>query len=194
MNQTCGKPIPLGGLLDYLEGELPESDDQELESHLFRCAICSSEAERLAGLLTSIADAAPTILSPSRFAGLEREGRIERINDMTPGQTAEVLFPESGRLLVHRLGGIDLGSARRVDIDVFESADSADSADSAESGRQALLHFEDVPFDAERGEVLVACQRHFADLFPPDIVLSVEVVSADQQEEIARYTVHHRLA
>ena len=65
MNQTCGKPIPLGGLLDYLEGELPESDDQELESHLFRCAICSSEAERLAGLLTSIADAAPTILSPS---------------------------------------------------------------------------------------------------------------------------------
>ena len=180
MNQTCGKPIPVGGLLDYLKGELPESDDQELESHLFRCAICSSEAERLAGLLTSIADAAPTILSPSRFAGLEREGRIERINDMTPGQTAEVLFPESGRLLVHRLGGIDLGSARRVDIDVFESADS---------GREALLHFEDVPFDAERGEVLVACQRHFADLFPPDIVLSVEVVS-----EVAPYTIHHRLA
>ena len=188
MNQTCGKPIPVGGLLDYLKGELPESDDQELESHLFRCAICSSEAERLAGLLTSIADAAPTILSPSRFAGLEREGRIERINEMTPGQTAEVVFPESGRLLVHRLGGIDLSRARRINIDVSDAADSADS------GREALLHFEDVPFDAERGEVLVACQSHFAELFPPDIVLSVEVVSADQQEEVARYNVHHRHA
>ncbi len=185
MNQTCGKPIPVGGLLDYLKGELPESDDQELESHLFRCATCSSEAERLAGLLTSIADAAPTILSPSRFAGLEREGRIERINEMIPGQTAEVLFPESGRLLVHRLGGIDLSSARRIDIDVAASADS---------GREALLHFEDVPFDAERGEVLVAFHSLFGELFPPDIVLSVEVVSADHLVEIARYTVHHRLA
>ena len=182
MKQTCGKPIPLGGLLDYLKGELPESDDQELESHLFRCAICSSEAERLAGLLTSIADAAPTILSPSRFAGLEREGRIERINEMTPGQTAEVLFPESGRLLVHRLGGIDLSRARRIDLEV-----------SAEGG-EAVWHLEDVPFDADRGEILVACQSHFAELFPPDIVFSVEVASADQQEEIARYTVHHRLA
>ena len=41
-------------------------------------------------------------------------------------------------------------------------------------------------FDAERGEVLVAYQSHFADLFPPDIVLSVEVVSADQREQVAR--------
>ena len=56
------------------------------------------------------------------------------------------------------------------------------------------MHFENVPFDAERGEVLVACQSHFADLFPPDIVFSVELVSADQQEEVARYTVLHRLA
>ena len=184
MKQTCGKSIPLGGLLDYLKGALPESDDQEIESHLFRCAICSAEAERIAGLLTSIADATPTILSPSRFAGLEREGRIERINVMTPGQTAEVLYPESGRVLVHRLGGVDLSSARRIDVEV-----------SAEGG-ETLWHLEDVPFDADRGEIFVACQSHFAEMFPPDIVFSVEVAvaSVDQQEELARYTVRHRLA
>ena len=182
MRQTCGEPVPFGEILDYLNGELRESDEHGLESHLFRCASCSSEAERLAGLATSIAVASPTILSPSRFAALEREGRIEDVNVMTPGQTAEVRFPESGRLLVHRLRGVDLSRARRIDIDV------------SGSGGEALLHFENVPFDAERGEVLVACQSHFADLFPPDIVFSVELVSADQQEEVARYTVLHRLA
>ena len=179
MRQTCREP---GELLDYLNGEIPESDERELESHLFSCAICSSEAERLAGLVASIAVAAPPILTHSRFAALEREGRVEAINVMRPGQSAEVFFPQSDQLLVHRLGGVDLSRARRIDLDVCAP------------GGEALLHLEDIPFDAERGEILVVCQSHFADLFPLDIVFSVEAVSADQHQEVARYTVHHRLA
>jgi len=178
VRRACREP---GELLDYLNGEIPESDEQELESHLFRCAICSSEAERLAGLVTSIALVVPPILSHSRFAALEREGRVEAINAMRPGQTAEAFYPESGRLLVHRLGGIELARGRRIDLDVCAP------------GGEAFLHVEDVPFDAERGEILVACQRHFAELYPRDVVFSVEAVSANQREEVARYTVHHRL-
>lgn len=179
MSESCREP---GELLDYLNGELPEANEQELESHLFRCALCSSRAERLAGLATSLAAAVPPILSPSRFAVLEREGRVEAINTMGPGQTAEVCYPQSGHLLVHRLSGVDLSRARRIDLDV------------SAPGGEALWHAEDVPFDAERGEILVPCQRHFADLFPRDIVFSVEIISADQHEEVARYTVRHRLA
>jgi hypothetical protein len=179
VRQTCREPAEL---LDYLNGEIPESDEQELESHLFRCAVCSSQAEWLAGLLTSIAVVVPPVLSHSRFAALEREGRVQAINAMLPGQTAKAFYPESGRLLVHRLGGIDLSRAHRIDLDVCAP------------GGEAFLHVEDVPFDAEQGEILVACQKHFANLFPLEVVFSVEVVSADQHEEVARYTVHHRLA
>jgi hypothetical protein len=31
---------------------------------------------------------------------------------------------------------------------------------------KALTRFEDVPFDAEQGEVFIACQRRFAETFP----------------------------
>lgn len=179
MRQTCREP---GELLDYLNGELPESNERELETHIFGCGICSSEAERLAGLVTSIAGAVAPVLSHSRFSALEREGRVETVNVMRPGQATEVVYPQSGRLLVHRLGGVDLTGARRIDLDL-----------SAPSGEE-IWHLEDVPFDAERGEILVPCQSHFAGMFPRDIVFSVEVVSADRREAVAQYTVHHRLA
>ncbi len=179
---SCPAPLSSGELLDYLSDAHGETDEDRVESHLFRCADCSSEAEWLTGLVASVAVAVPPVLTPSRLAALEREGRIEAINPMIPGQTAKVSYPESGRLLVHRLGGADLSGARRIDLDL-----------SASSG-ETFWHLEDVPFDPARGAVLVACQRHFADLFPRDIVFSLEVVSGDGHEAVARYTVHHQLA
>jgi RNA polymerase sigma-70 factor (ECF subfamily) len=114
------------------------------------------------------------------FEGLEREGRIAGVNPMSPGQVVEVRFPPAEKLLVHRLGGSDLRRARRLDVALVD----------LEGG--ALLRFDDVPFDAGRGEVLIACQRHFADLFPHDIVFRLEVVIGDRREEASRYTVLHR--
>ncbi len=35
------------------------------------------------------------------------------------------------------------------------------------------------PFDAERGEVLIACQRHFEALADPDVVFDVHVHRGD---------------
>ena len=180
MNQSCDDPLKLEELLDYLNGELSEPDEQVLESHLFRCTRCAAEAERLGGLAAAIGTSIPPILSSSRFTGLERDGRIEKVNVMAPGQTAVVRYPEAGRLLVHRfsLSGVDLSRAKRIDIDLTLP------------GGEAVARFENVPFDAENGEVLVACQSHFAESFPRDLVFSVEV----EKSEVARYTVHHRSA
>ena len=178
MKQTCGDSSQL---LDYQSGELSEAVEHELESHLFQCTNCSSEAERFAGLATSIAGAIAPVLSPSRFSALEREVWVETVNVMHPGQRTEVVYPQSGRLLVHRLGGVDLSRAGRIDLDL-----------SAPSG-EAIWHLENVPFDAERGEILVPCQSHFAGKFPPDIVFSVTAVAGDEREELAQYTVRHNL-
>jgi hypothetical protein len=180
MNGPCESPVPFETLADYFAGELPEPEEQAIESHLFRCRHCSSSAERLAGLVTVVAARIPPVLSASRLADLERDGLVESVNEMTPGQTAHVLYPVPGRLLVHRFSGVDLARARRVDVHL-RTKDG-----------EATARFDDVPFDPERGEVLVACQAHFADLFPHEVVFAVEIVSEAERREAARYTVLHR--
>jgi anti-sigma factor RsiW len=167
-------------LVDYLAGLLDAPGDEELEAHLFSCRACALEAEKLFGLAAAVHRAVPPAISVGRFETLSREGRIAEVNTMTPGQVAEARFPPPGQLLVHRLGGSDLSRARRVDVGLLDLA-----------GRQ-ITHLDNVPFDAARGEVLLACQSHFADLFPADIVFRLEIVLDDRREEASRYTVLHR--
>ena len=52
-----------------------------------------------------------------------------------------------------------------------------------------LVRLEDVPFDPATGEVLVACQGHFGEVFPEEIVFEVERHVASQVEVMARYVV-----
>jgi hypothetical protein len=179
VSDPCEKPVSFETLIDYLRGE---GEDHDVEPHLFECRDCASAAERLAGIQWAIAGAVPPVLSTSRFTALEREGLVEHTNRMVPGQRAEVFFPSPGKLLVHRLSGMELGSAGRVDV-AFRTLDG-----------DPLGRFERVPFDAEEGEVLVACQAHFAEIYPHDGVLAVEVVSEGKAGEVARYTVLHRKA
>jgi len=54
-----------------------------------------------------------------------------------------------------------------------------------------LGRFEDVPFDGTKGEVLVACQRHFGESFPADIVFEIERRAAGEIELVASYAVEH---
>jgi anti-sigma factor RsiW len=165
---------------DYLAGFLDEQEAEALEAHLFSCGDCAIESEKLFGLAAAIREAVPPVLTAERFAQLERAGRIAAVNPMSPGGLAEVRYPPEQQLLVHRLGGSDLREARRVDVALLDL-----------DGR-AISRFDDVPFDPARGEVLVACQSHFAELFPHDAVFRLEVVRGDRREESSRYTVLHR--
>lgn len=168
-------------IADYLGGYLDAPEEEALEEHLFNCRPCAIAVEPLFGLAAAIRLAVPYVLTAARLEELEGEGRIARVNSMSPGQVAEVRFPEAGKLLVHRLGGSDLRGAQRVDVEI------------ADLEGTHVARFDDVPFDAARGEVLLACQRHFASLFPHDTVVRLEVVVGDRSEEASRYTVLHRL-
>jgi hypothetical protein len=55
----------------------------------------------------------------------------------------------------------------------------------------SLVRFEDVPFDGDTGEVIVACQRHFGESFPANIVFAIERRVVDEVEVVARYTIEH---
>ena len=167
-------------LADYLSGLLDESESNELEDHLFSCRTCADESEGLFGLAVAIHAAVPPVLSPEQFQALSAGGRVVAVNSMSPEQTAEVQYPPEGKLLVHRFGGADLRDAHRVDVDLVDLEG------------QAVARLDNVPFDAARGEVLVACQSHFADYFPPDAVFKIEVALADERTETRSYTVFHR--
>jgi len=182
MSGPCATPVPAERFLEYFLGELTADDEQELEAHLFGCKPCADEAGRLAGLATAINRLIPPILTRTRFEALDGAGVVSQVNAMRPGDVAQVFFPPTGKALVLRLEGADLAQAQRLDVGVRTP-----------SG-EVVGRFDDVPFDASRGEVLVACQRHFAESFPRDLVFSLEVVSGDERRRVAEYTVLHRLA
>jgi anti-sigma factor RsiW len=168
-------------LVAYLCSELPEPEEEALEAHLFGCASCTSETEGLAGVIAAVRATVPPVLGPAAFEALRREGHPFTLNPMLPGQHADVEYPAPGRLLVHRLSGLDLAHARRVDVILETSAGTRVGA------------LEDVPFNRDRGEVLLACQAHYAEMFPPDVVFVLQVVDAARAGPVARYSVLHRL-
>jgi hypothetical protein len=98
---------------------------------------------------------------------------------MQPGEHRQAAFPKGGRLLIHRLGGLDLTRVDRVNL-----------ALSTPEG-EPLTRFKDVPFERNTGEVIVACQRHFGESFPRHIVFEVERCVVGEGEVIARYSVDH---
>jgi len=181
MREACATPIPAERLLEYLLGELEAADEDQLEIHLFGCAACAAEGDRVAGLATAIGRVVPPVLTRSRFESLEDAGVVSQVNVMAPGDVARVVYPSSGKLLVLRMGGADLGDARRVDVEL-RTLDG-----------EPVARLDDVPFDASRGEVLVACQHHFSETFPHDLVFAMELVSGDDRRPVAEYTVFHRL-
>lgn len=181
MSERCAAPVSEDQLLAYLLGELEPTAEEDVESHLFACASCAAAAERRAGLATALQQAVPPILAPARFEALDRAGLVSRVDVMNPGSVAEVHYPPSGKVLVIRLGGADLEGARRLDVEVRTAAG------------KPVSRLDDVPFDSSRGEVIVACQRHYAETYPHDLVFVVEVVEGDARKRVGEYTVLHRL-
>jgi len=93
---------------------------------------------------------------------------------------AEILFPRGVDIVLHRLGGLDLKNARAVRMRVLR-----------EGTGDTLLDLEDVPFDRDRGELLVACQQHFSE-FPHDVLFEVLAQQRSGAVEHVRYPVPHR--
>jgi hypothetical protein len=167
-------------LADFAAGLLEERATEDLEAHLFSCGDCAVEAEKVFAVGAAVHRAVPAVLSVERYRELSHEGRIGAVNPISPGEVSEVRYPKGQSLLVHRLRGSDLSRAHRVDVSLFDLEGTL------------LTRYDDVPFDAEGGEVLIACQSHFAELYPHDIEFHIESVIAEHGRVENRYTVLHR--
>ena len=61
---------------------------------------------------------------------------------------------------------------------------------SVEETGDVLVDEQNAPFDRDSGELLIACQRHFA-AFPPNVVAEVWTYAASGAESVARYPIPH---
>jgi hypothetical protein len=175
---SCTSPIPYDQLVDYWSADLGEGDCAAVESHLFGCESCTREAERASKIVQAIRTQIPPVISTSAVAALRDKGLVIVDNVFVPGVRTPVTFHAGVDLLVHHLAGLDLSAAERVEVNVR-----------SESGVE-ISEEPFAPFDRERGEVLIACQRHFA-AFPSDIAIDVRVHRKSGAPTVSTYLVPH---
>lgn len=175
-------PLSWSLLVDYwaADADLTPQVLDAVEEHLMGCESCSLSSARVAALTEALRTLVPPLLKPQTVAQLAARGLQIVDNPMQPGERREVWFPRHADILLHRLRGLPLERATRVSF-VLRVEGSGD----------VLVSIDDAPFDRERGEVLVACQQHYASL-PPDTVAEIRVRDADDRERVAMYTILHR--
>ena len=130
--------------LDELE---PEAS-QAFEEHYFGCDACLAQARELRRIVTELGAALPPILTEERRRALDASHPGHTVVDVHPGETASLHLGNAapvGLWVMHA----PLDGARRVD---FEARDASGAL---------MFALSDVPFDRNRGEVVLACQVHY---------------------------------
>ena len=131
----------LATLVDYWFGDLPPDKEAAFEEHLFGCVECTEKLQELVALGAAVrnawrAGAVRAVISHALFDAMKKEGLRLREYPMVPGGSVNCTIAASDDFVVSRLAA-PLAGVRRVDL-------------VTDAGR-----FEDVPFDAASGEVLM---------------------------------------
>lgn len=170
---------PLETAFAWALDELARDEAERFEEHYFGCDACFKRAEHAERLVANLAASLPPLLTRERRQRLEaRHGSIPAVR-LEPGErgTLHVGGPTGLGMWVMRA---PLHDALRVDFE----------ARSLEG--ELLFSFRDVPFDAEHGEVLLACQVHYRALeTPPNFRVSVRATDRAGAERVAEYTLDH---
>lgn len=104
-----------------------------------------------------------------------------RVTPVPAGARVVVEFSDDLELLVHVL---------RADLHDVEWLDVSIESEGQASGDQR--HLPAMPFDATRGEVLVACQRHYVTSTPHMVTtFRLYAVRHDDRRAIGEYVVDH---
>jgi hypothetical protein len=179
---SCQAPLTNEQLVAYWSSDLDAAAHDAIEDHLFACDACFTNAERVAQIAQAVRTSLPPVISQADLEALRAQGLAIVENAFEAGKRQSVAFAAGVDLLIHRLGGLDLGDAERVQVTVRN-----------ESGGPVIFEEMFAPFDRERGEVLIACQRHFA-AYPPDVVFDVRVHRAQRAPALATFIIPHLFA
>jgi len=164
----------------WVDGLEEEAESEALDVHLLECGSCSAQAERLQQLVASLRSAVPAVLTKARHGALEaKHGRLPATH-LAPGQTGVLSLSDAvavGVWVMH----CDLSGVTRVNVEAHD-----------ENGVR-VFNLADVPFDVERGQVLLACQVHYRAM-PTGHLLRTTVSDAGGAEprQLGEYFLDHR--
>lgn len=179
MTARCATPVSWEDAVAYVAGELSLDHEAALELHLMGCSTCTATVTGAAEIAAATHAIIPTVVTRADLAAITARGLRVRESVFAPGDRRPVVFTPDVDLLIHTLGGADLAGATRVDVRLRDEATGA-----------VLAEEPDVPFDDAAGQVLIACQRHYAS-FPPDVVFEVTAHRAAGATLAGTYTVLH---
>jgi len=176
---ACANPVSFEALVAYWAGDAAEADTAHVDEHLMGCASCSAQSARIAAVARAVWEMIPPIITGDALSVLRARGLCIEENAMAPGERKAVVFGDALDLLVHRLHGIDPAHIAEAHVRV-----------TVEETGEVLVDVPQAPFDRDTGDVLLACQRHFA-VFPPNIVVEVRARDTAGSERTARYFIPH---
>lgn len=176
---ACREPVPSETLVAYWADDLPPSEVDRVDEHLMGCAACTATSERIARIARAIREAIPPMVSAAKVEALRARGVRIRENVVQSTERRVVFFGKSDEIVLHRLVGLDLSDVERVGVKVI-----------VEGTDQVLLTEPEAPFEPDAGEILVACQRHFAG-YPPNIVFEVRARTRSGEERVTSFAVPH---
>lgn len=156
-------------------GDLSGEEGEAFEAHWFACDDCRARSERMLVLVRFLNAMTPTFLTTARRELLEKAGPLP-VTAVSPGQEGELRFAgkDTGMWIFRmNLTGVD-----RVDCHFLHEGTTFQS-------------FPDVPFDAGRGEIALACRTHYQAVAPPRFSVRLTSTSGGVTRPIAEYVVSH---
>lgn len=177
-----GPSCPLDSALlgDYFLDDLSENQASAVEDHVFECDRCAAAFERAGRLATALEEIVPPVISDGRLKRLLHAGQALRVTKVEPGSHVAVEFSRDVDFLIHALQA-QLAKTARVSLQLCTPEG------------EPLVEFEDVPFEPDTGQVLVACQRHYMEKFPTRSVFRLFDTSGGRRDRLGEYFVDHLL-
>ena len=179
MSTPCSAPLAWDALVEYWAGELAPDDEARVEEHLFGCAPCTHESERVAAVGEAVRRSPRPTVTAETLAAWHASGMRVRENPVVPESVSRAHVGFDVDAVIHVLGGLALERAVKVGVEVRD-----------EHSDQVIFDHDDVAFDRAGNRVLLVCSAHYA-VFPPDLVISVRATGEDGGQRVTRYTIHH---
>ena len=184
--KPCAKPIDWETLAAYWLGELPAKEEENVEAHYFGCAHCAARLERLAacaqGIRAAVREGRIAFgLTPRYLEQLKEEGLRIREYPVEAGGSVNCTITAEDDAVVSRLRAPLAGVTR---LDALHTVQIG--------GRTESLRAEDLPFDTDTGEVLLAPSAAELRKMPAH-TWRVQLLAVDEAGEraLGEYTFRH---
>ena len=178
---SCSEQAPatLETIAAWCLGELEATAAERFEEHYFSCDSCFERARRMQALIEQLRASLPPILTADRRRALEGSRPVQAVR--VAAGTRAVLHMSAGAPLGIWVMQAALAEVTRVDFE-------------ARSREGALMFaLSDVPFDVQRGEVVLACQLHYRALgLDQEMHVRLTGTSSSGRHAIGDYILDHR--